>query len=518
MQVKVAQVLDINSNIIWMKAVVSPYALVKDLLSSRTALALVLANTKLASDSCDMTHNLFLNPSKTTTTTTSLEILQWLIQIVDLKKVIFLIDAGNPLLAAAAAHADVGWELIGKLLTPHTILFLNNNNNNNCCRLECFELEPNHFGKITLQTKIEFRKREWKRPAIEGIEELSMPLVAHVASNILDQLELVHTIQKNGMGPLIKGHLLIGPRGCGKTHVICLLLQHIGMPFLYIKASDLLQQQVRGTEKVLKNAFHESSMILVIDDFDTLLSSGGSRLVYSLESLFDNPISSKLIIGVLSSTTAFPSTLVGPLAFSSMIQMKLPDYESRLWLFNRFLNGKFSTSPVLTDIAKNSQGYTPADLLGIVQFAIVNQKGIDLSDDDLLESKKVSTPSNLSGIVSKVPKVLFKDLFGMSNTILHINNTVVEPLKNPTRYEKLGLALPQGILISGPSGVGKTALGCAIVNETGLSCIYVNVRLYFNMTEYLHKVENCGPIRSVYCQIICTSKKCRPLYFVIRSI
>lgn len=34
--------------------------------------------------------------------------------------------------------------------------------------------------------------------------------------------------------------------------------------------------------------------------------------------------------------------------------------------------------------------------------------------------------------------------------------------------------IPKGILIHGPSGVGKSALAFALVNEIGLTCIYVD--------------------------------------------
>jgi transitional endoplasmic reticulum ATPase len=51
---------------------------------------------------------------------------------------------------------------------------------------------------------------------------------------------------------------------------------------------------------------------------------------------------------------------------------------------------------------------------------------------------------------------------------------VVDPFCKVQKYEGFGVKTPKGILIEGPSNVGKTALACALTNETGMACIYVS--------------------------------------------
>ncbi len=62
------------------------------------------------------------------------------------------------------------------------------------------------------------------------------------------------------------------------------------------------------------------------------------------------------------------------------------------------------------------------------------------------------------------PKVTFKDAAGVDEAI-HELEEVVDFLRNPGKYRKLGARIPKGILLIGPAGTGKTLLARAVANE-----------------------------------------------------
>ncbi|KAJ3385491.1 hypothetical protein HDU92_003015 [Lobulomyces angularis] len=66
--------------------------------------------------------------------------------------------------------------------------------------------------------------------------------------------------------------------------------------------------------------------------------------------------------------------------------------------------------------------------------------------------------------------VRFKDVAGLDEARGEIEE-IVDILKNPTKYHDMGAKIPKGILMSGPSGTGKTLLAKAIAGEAGCSFI-----------------------------------------------
>ena len=67
----------------------------------------------------------------------------------------------------------------------------------------------------------------------------------------------------------------------------------------------------------------------------------------------------------------------------------------------------------------------------------------------------------------KDKKVTFKDVAGLKEEKEDLEE-IVDFLRNPGKYTKLGARIPKGVLLEGPPGTGKTLLAKAIAGEAGV--------------------------------------------------
>jgi cell division protease FtsH len=65
-------------------------------------------------------------------------------------------------------------------------------------------------------------------------------------------------------------------------------------------------------------------------------------------------------------------------------------------------------------------------------------------------------------------KVTFKDVAGVDEAKLELEE-VIDFLRRPEKYQKLGGRIPKGVLLVGPPGTGKTLLAKAVAGEAGVS-------------------------------------------------
>jgi cell division protease FtsH len=69
--------------------------------------------------------------------------------------------------------------------------------------------------------------------------------------------------------------------------------------------------------------------------------------------------------------------------------------------------------------------------------------------------------------VEKDTKVTFADVAGVDEAEAELQE-IVEFLKNPNSYGRLGARIPKGVLLIGPPGTGKTLLARAVAGEAGV--------------------------------------------------
>lgn len=93
-------------------------------------------------------------------------------------------------------------------------------------------------------------------------------------------------------------------------------------------------------------------------------------------------------------------------------------------------------------------------------------------------SKSALEPSSLTS------SVRFQDVAGIKEVKDELIE-IIDYLKNPQKYQSLGISLPKGVLLVGPPGVGKTMIAKAVAGEANVPFFYQSgssfVQIYVGM-------------------------------------
>lgn len=298
-----------------------------------------------------------------------------------------------------------------------------------------------------------------------------------------------------------KGILLYGPPGTGKTFLARAIAGEANRTFISVSGSAFEEMFVgKGASRIrelFELARKNKPAIIFIDEIDALaparntpdLSASHIQTLNQLLSEMQNLDESKNAdIAVLAATNrleALDSAILRPGRFDWQIEIRLPNDEDRKAILTQQLKKIVASNDINVDqLVIDSAGYSGADLVNLVNEAAIyaaqnNKSSVD-AESFALAFKKVSSyekdvnPQFSAKILSgKQLNSSLADIAGMNEAKREVTE-IIDFLKDPTSFTRLGAKPPSGIMIYGPPGTGKTLMARAIAGEAKANFISVS--------------------------------------------
>jgi cell division protease FtsH len=210
-----------------------------------------------------------------------------------------------------------------------------------------------------------------------------------------EAMEVVQLLKDRAMvkkigGKVIKGLLLVGPPGCGKTLIARAIATESNIPFISMSGSEFVEVFVGvGASRVRKlfkkareYAYAEGACIVFIDELDVIgrgrsfsFYGGGQETNSTQNQLLvemDGLESGKHNVIVIGATNASEDTLdralLRPGRFDRKIYVNLPNLKDREELFRYYFSKvKYDEALDVSRLAKRTVYHSPADIQTVMQ-------------------------------------------------------------------------------------------------------------------------------------------------------
>lgn len=113
---------------------------------------------------------------------------------------------------------------------------------------------------------------------------------------------------------------------------------------------------------------------------------------------------------------------------------------------------------------------------------------------DFLDALPTIQPTAKREGFATVPDVTWDNVGALNHIRMELHMCIVQPIKKPEIYEKVGITAPAGVLMWGPPGCGKTLLAKAVANESRAN--FISIKGPELLNKYVGESERA--IRQVF--------------------
>ncbi|MDD5518999.1 MAG: AAA family ATPase [Candidatus Omnitrophica bacterium] len=205
-------------------------------------------------------------------------------------------------------------------------------------------------------------------------------------------------------GKILRGILMMGPPGCGKTYLAKAIATEANMPFIAMSGSEFIEMFVGvGASRIRKLfkqaqqlAYVEGGCIIFIDELDAVGAQrsvdrgfGGqtesnttlNQLLIEMDGLKDKEHNIVIIGATNAPETFLDPALLRPGRFDRKIYVELPNLDERKKLFEYYLKEvKVDASIDLLRLARLTVSNSPADVSNLIReaalIAVRNKKEV----------------------------------------------------------------------------------------------------------------------------------------------
>lgn len=161
-----------------------------------------------------------------------------------------------------------------------------------------------------------------------------------------------------------------------------------------------------------------------------------------------------------------------------------------------------NASPEQTFLKNTANMIDPLPLSVIQKFIEnfpdpLNNNQLDLLSiryEDFLKALPTIQPTAKREGFATVPDVTWANVGALSKIRVELNMAIVQPIKRPELYERVGINAPAGVLLWGPPGCGKTLLAKAVANESRAN--FISIKGPELLNKYVGESERA--IRQVF--------------------